>query len=367
MSKIGKAAAAALILMLILVGAAISRSSSGGGRRSEKSFTEAEQAARYPFRQLNAREKALYRTLYAGIENYEDRIALPYTYTDQEYERVYLMLTMQEPQFFYVDKVYELSDKMDTAVIHYLFGEEEAERIRGQLEARAESMLSRISPTQSEVQKLMMLHDLIAERCQYSDFLFSGSVYGCLINGMALCEGYAKTFVYLARKLGLEAMCVTGKSSRDVLHVWNIAKIDGAYYNIDVTWDDDDTYQGGIPHCCFAMPDRLFTDHIPDETAFTPPPCSGMEMTYYQQRGYQLAEASQLNTSLSAWSMQRNGQLLEFRCANEGVFVEVRERLQRDPEIGRILRQNGMHDGARIFLDPARQIAVVLPEGHGYF
>lgn len=367
MTRIGKAAAAALILLLILVGALISRKPGSGGTSSEKSFTEAEQAARYPFSQLTPREKALYRTLYAGIESYQDTIRLPHTYSDKEYERVYLLLTMQEPQFFYVDKVYELSEKMDSAVIHYLFGQEQAESIRGQIDAQAERILSRISSAQTEAQKLLMLHDLIAERCRYSDFLFSDSVYGCLVNGMALCEGYAKTFVYLARKLGMEAMCVTGKSSRDVLHVWNIAKIDGAYYNIDVTWDDDDSYCGCVPHCCFAMPDQLFSDHIADQTAFIPPVCSGTSKTYYQLYGYLLSEPQQLSVNLAGWGRQKSGQVLEFRCANDSVFMQVRDMLQRDPAIGAILRQNGMHDGARILLDSARQIAVVLPEGYGNF
>lgn len=367
MSRIGKAAAAALIVILIMFGALASRRSGGGGKDPERSFTGAEQAVRYPFSQLNPREQALYTALYDGIANYQETIRLPHTYTDQEYERVYLMLTMQEPQFFYVDKVYELSEKMNTATIHYLFGREQAESARAQLDAVAEKLLSRISPTQSEAQKLLTLHDFIAERCSYADFLFSGTVYGCLINGMALCEGYAKSFVFLARKLGIEAMCVTGKSSRDVLHVWNVAKIDGAYYNIDVTWDDDDSYDGCIAHCCFAMPDILFTDHIPDETAFLPPSCTGTLQTYYQMYGFVLTESTQLSSRLITWSQQKSGQALEFRCSDAAVFDRVRDALRSDPAVAGVLHQTGMHDGARVLLDATRQIAVVLPERSAVF
>ena len=100
MSRIGKAAAAALIVILIMFGALASRRSGGGGKDPERSFTAAEQAMRYPFSQLNPREQALYSALYDGIANYQETIRLPHTYTDKEYERVYLMLTMQEPQFF---------------------------------------------------------------------------------------------------------------------------------------------------------------------------------------------------------------------------------------------------------------------------
>lgn len=362
MSRIGKAAAAVMIVILIMFGALVSRRAGGSIGQSEKQFTEAEQAVRYPYKQLEPKEKALYRALYQGISGFQERIRLPHTYTDKEYERVYLLLTMQEPQFFYVDKVYGLSDKMDTATIYYLFDKEQAKSAQEQIDAEAEKILSRISPTQTETQKLMMLHDLIAERCRYSDFLFSGTVYGCLVNGMALCEGYAKTFTYLARKLGIETMCVTGKSSRDVLHVWNISKIGEKYYNIDVTWDDDDSYGGCIAHCCFAMPDLMFEDHIPDETAFTPPPCYDDEQTYYRLYGFQLAEKSQLIPRLLAWSQQKTGQVLEFQCADEMVFWDVRSALQNDSKVADALHQTGMHDGARILLDSNRQIAVVLPE-----
>lgn len=364
MTRIGKAAAAALIIILIMFGAIASRKSGGKNGLAEAKFTEAEQDARYPYKRLEPREKALYRALYQGIANYKETIRLPHTYTDKEYERVYLMLTMQEPQFFYVDKIYGLSDEMNTATIYYLFDKEQAKSAQEQIDAETEKILSKISPAQSEAQKLMLLHDLIAERCRYSDFLFSDTVYGCLVNGMALCEGYAKTFVYLARKLGLEAMCVPGKSSRDVLHVWNIAKIEGKYYNIDVTWDDDDSYQGGIAHCCFAMPDMLFEDHIPDESAFVPPPCVGTEYTYYTMYGFLLTEPSQLSSRLLTWSQQKSGQLLEFQCASELIYTDVRDVLQMDPSVASALQQTGTHNGAHIMMDSNRQIAVMLPNKH---
>ena len=77
-------------------------------KRADASFA----ALRYPYSQLSEREQALYDALYDGISAYQETVRLPEAYTRSEYERVYLMVMMQEPEFFYVDRVYELAEEV---------------------------------------------------------------------------------------------------------------------------------------------------------------------------------------------------------------------------------------------------------------
>ena len=61
---------------------------------------------------------------------------------------------------------------------------------------------------------------------------------GAMEDGVAVCAGYAKMFVYLAQAADLEATYVVGYARGS--HAWNQVKVDGKWYNIDVTWNDPD-------------------------------------------------------------------------------------------------------------------------------
>lgn len=61
--------------------------------------------------------------------------------------------------------------------------------------------------------------------------------YGALIDGVAVCVGYAEAFLVLAHLAGLEAVQVVGITDGNG-HAWNRVKIDGKWRNIDVTWND---------------------------------------------------------------------------------------------------------------------------------
>ena len=61
--------------------------------------------------------------------------------------------------------------------------------------------------------------------------------YGALVNGEAVCDGYALAFFQMAEACDLEVVSVVGKAGGDN-HRWNKIKLDGKWYNVDVTWED---------------------------------------------------------------------------------------------------------------------------------
>ena len=58
------------------------------------------------------------------------------------------------------------------------------------------------------------------------------------MEGEALCEGYAKAFDLLAKELDLPSVLVTGVDDSNGNHAWNQVKINGDWYNTDVTWEN---------------------------------------------------------------------------------------------------------------------------------
>ncbi len=68
-------------------------------------------------------------------------------------------------------------------------------------------------------------------------------IYGVFVEGEAVCEGYTMAFTYLCRQYGLDCfglMGTTVNTTDDYLHSWNMVKVDGSWYFVDVTWDDTD-------------------------------------------------------------------------------------------------------------------------------
>ncbi len=347
-----------IALFFLFAVLAISTRSRGSESNGRSTLGVGDAAIRYPYQQLTPREQALYAALYDGISDFREEIKLPEKFTDQEYERVYLMLTMQEPQFFYLDEVYELSEQMDTARMCYAFTKEQAERMTGEMDAAANMILKSVSPAQTETQQFLMLHDGLASRCEYGTSPLPDSAYTALVMGISKCEGYAKAFLYLARKAGLEAMCVTGKSGRGIAHVWNMAKMSGSYYNIDVTWDDDESYHGQVAHTCFAMPDAQFGDHTADTAQFTPPKSAGITETFYHVKGFEVNEISMFSAKLSSWTGWLGTGILEFRCLDAATYQKAVNALRSDADVvGMLNREAG---GWHVVLDEGRQVAVII-------
>ena len=51
-----------------------------------------------------------------------------------------------------------------------------------------------------------------------------------------VCEGYARSFKVLCDRSGVECILEDGYAGEP--HMWNVVKIDGVWYNTDVTWND---------------------------------------------------------------------------------------------------------------------------------
>ena len=111
-----------------------------------------------------------------------------------------------------------------------------------------------INSSMSEVQKVLAIHDYLTYNVDYDyDNYLAGTIpwesytaLGALKNGRAVCDGYAKAFRVLATAAGLEVKRVTGVANGGG-HAWNQVKVDGVWYNIDVTWDDP-TWVGKKPN-----------------------------------------------------------------------------------------------------------------------
>lgn len=336
MQRQGKIMFVGAITLIILLGVLVLKSGIFGMKPTQSSELPKDEAAlRYPYQQLTEKEQTLYAALYEAMAAHQTQFTLPYECTDDEYEKIYLLVRMQEPQFFYVADQYQLADVMTEIEIQYDETEAEAASMAKAVDAAADAIAAEAARASGNGRKLLAIHDAIAKRCYYDKSTHSSDIYGCLVEGVAQCEGYSKAFCYVARKLGLNVMTITGQSDRGLGHAWNIAEIDGEYYNVDVTWDDEDNYEDAVSHRCYAMPDARFGGHTPQETAFRVPSCTADKENYYLQYGMIMNEASQMGTKCSQWALSRpgNSSLMEFYCPTEEIYQAVVEDVRSGTEI----------------------------------
>ena len=94
-----------------------------------------------------------------------------------------------------------------------------------------------IKDDMNDAEKILAIHNWLCLNCEY-DFSFDNSsfyAYGAILNGKAVCNGYAMAFKLFMDKLGIECKHV---SSVQLDHAWNQVKIEDEWYWLDCTWDD---------------------------------------------------------------------------------------------------------------------------------
>ena len=117
--------------------------------------------------------------------------------------------------------------------------------------------------------KLQKIYDYICNHTVYdyghlndSSYKLKHTAYAALIDGTAVCQGYAVLFYRMALQSGVDARLISGTGNGGA-HAWNIAKLAGSYYNLDATWDASYA-QVGWDYRYFLKCDSNFSDHIRD-------------------------------------------------------------------------------------------------------
>lgn len=109
---------------------------------------------------------------------------------------------------------------------------------RAKLDAAVQDALASVNDSMTKVEKAMVLHDYIVSNTTYTKNTskqFRLTEIGVFLKHKANCQGYALAYGILMDKIGIPVKYV---SSDKMSHMWNMIKIGGKWYHVDVTWDD---------------------------------------------------------------------------------------------------------------------------------
>jgi transglutaminase/protease-like cytokinesis protein 3 len=165
-----------------------------------------------------------------------------------------------------------------------------------QLDTVIQNIIEQAPDNSDDFETELYLHEQLTVRCTYDhDAATKGydynphayTIFGALVNGKAVCEGYSRAMQLLLKNVDIPSTLVVGKSAASgEQHMWNMVTINGQNYHLDATWNDTNdnnrhnyfnvtTQQISISH-------RIETDQLGIDT------CSATTDNYYVKQGLYL-------------------------------------------------------------------------------
>ncbi len=294
----------------------------------------------YSYYSMSEAQKYAYDTLYKGIIAFDEEITFSSDSKVSVNDLYYVYQTMLNDQtdLFYINNTIQYYANTSTknvvkVLIEYTITKQEAEKKLKAADAAANSIIAEINDSMSEYDIVKLFHDKVIIATDYSLTSTDGSnIYGTLVGKSALCQGYAKTFTYLCNKVGIQSLLVTGEADTEP-HMWNMVKIDGSWYHIDLTWDDANRAQDAefIRYDYLNVPDSVInrsrTTYSQD---YSYPKASSLKANYFVVNGYTASsykEAESLLTNLIVKSSKTKNSYVQFICTSKESYEEIKKKL----------------------------------------
>ena len=217
--------------------------------------------------------------IHNGLLAYSSRIDISALQCSvDDFDAFYSNVINDNPDLFFVSSSYryyynQTSNYVTAVAPQYAMPKDEVEAAMQVFEDGAAKALKEVDSSMTDLQKALTIHDYICSYAIYPNIYDANgnyvesleldiyhSAYGFFKDETAVCAGYTLTFSYLMHRLGIDCEYV---SSDNMEHAWNKIKLDGNWYNIDITYDNSDYVSGentyGLAyHSCFLKSDAYF-------------------------------------------------------------------------------------------------------------
>lgn len=214
------------------------------------------------------------------------------------------------PEIFWTNGAESHSYNPDGTVIEfkpvYTMSKEMREQMQQQIDDAIEPFLEGFSEEMGDYEIALRLFERMEEIVDYDSIELDRfhrktgaqrmvepdplhNICGVFVDHKAVCAGYAKAYMLLLRKFGIEGIFVAGCSLSGGRHAWNIVRLEGDYYHIDTTWGDgsntDPARASGKTYAYFALTDEeIRRSHTVDAKPRLPR-CTAEGCNYYVRNG----------------------------------------------------------------------------------
>ena len=325
----------------------------------------ADDSVDYARNRLTATQKKLYDTFYEHLSRGEYTITSGFAgLSNEDILKVYKSVYFDHPEFCWLsgDCTYETINRAITSFTFEIYCDESDIRSnQWRAENAAMDIVNQAMSYESDYDKALFVHDYLVNNIEYNhdyadkrgpsespEVSLGCSMYGALVDGSTVCQGYAQAYQYILKKLGIEAVYVTGYGNASS-HAWTMVKLDGKYYHTDVTWDDptfaeDIKTNGGVRHdyFCLTTPE-LERDHdVSDDIDYEY--CTATECNYYVRNGNYVESYSRDKIKRIITGAIDNHELLEIKFATNEVYEQAINDLMDNGGINDIFAELNIYD-----------------------
>lgn len=301
---------------------------------------------------LTDEEREIYDKLRYALGHFDKEMLLE---TDATvYNRMLNILRLEELSYFPLTecRVSEYSIAESAFMLNFGYYREDGAadnmtRINIESERAAEAIIEGLPEGADDYEKAKYFHDWLILNCATDSAdnpdVYSNTIYGALVNKKALCEGYTKAFSYLCNLAGIENCIVGGEIN--LPHMWNMVKIDGNWYHVDVTYDHPDeeiaaAHPDFVLYQFFCVPDTVIgNDHTIYKNIFTPPAANTGKESYYKREEYLIEnERDALNVIQRALTdaVTAGRSYATVKCSTSDLFVKTDNLITADGGFDRV-------------------------------
>ena len=260
---------------------------------------------------------------------------------------------------YYYNSVERDGEKMVTGIseLSYHMDEDTYRRAYQQCDRIVQEVVSGAAGL-SEREAELHAYRYVTGHCVYDlSTPYCGTPYGALVEGRAKCDGTGKTMQWILEQMGIVCLSISGAPlDGGNGHQWNVAEIDGIFYDLDATADLGN--QGDkLLYGRFNVDNHLIRDLYPIGdgylSCFTIPGTDSMSGSYHARNHTRVESDADCGPILA----QQFSQVIQ---KNGGSFaIQLAQSAQVD-ELSRIF---GKWEGTERFL---KEYGVSL-QGFGYY
>jgi len=288
---------------------------------------------KYYFHQLGNKEKQAYNDILSKIDTMPDSIEIP-SLDQTELTTVFEALLYDNPYLFFLGRSCTITKRGLKSYFNaqYIMTAAQYKIKKQRLQETANAIIAGFG-RKSQLETEFLIHNYIINNCSYENNGADdeSTAYGALIDKKAACEGYSKAAKVLFDFAGIECYVISGMSTnfqgKLESHMWDIVKINGQYYHLDLTWDDPVTLAQGsrndLRYTYFNVTDKeISKTHSGFHSVNA---CTATAANYYVVNNlyftaYNAATRSQIAAKLAA-SINNGGSKIEFKFSSPEVYA----------------------------------------------
>lgn len=272
-------------------------------------------------------------------------------FTDAQVVQALSAFLHDHPEVFWISSQYGYSSGNGRTVVqlYSVLPASECGELSQRIMAEVGKVLNRIPQGESALDREIYLYEQVMKYCSYDEEAAANSndwrahtIVGAFLDSQAVCEGYARAFQLLLNQAGVPCMLVTGSAGG--AHMWNLVRIDGQWYHVDTTWDDNGST--GVYSYLNLTDEMIGQDHTVYPEAGTVeapsasevynlplPACTAVKANYFRAKGVTLDSLDESETIATA---------IEEAAAEqaESIAFYIDESLNYDDTVSRMFQES---------------------------